>query len=315
MKKILTIIAIMAWFQVSFSQENNQNDARDIPIAVVATKQQGMPENINIYIENKLHQVISQNGMGSFNYQGRFVITASIVSTTKDIIPGPPKQIAENVDITFYIVDNMEHAIFSSTTFSAKAVEKSEEKALIQAVRSINVKSPQIVSFVNEGREKIVAYYTAHADQIIRTAKSMAKQKKYEAALYELCAIPAACGDTYNKTLLVADAIYQEYVDHLCVKYLAKAKSVWMSQQNEKGAEAAGEFLSYIYPDAKCYKEAQTLYTEIKSKVHDDWKFEIRKYQDGVSLEKQRIQAWRDVGVAYGNHQQPVDYNINWLVR
>lgn len=311
MRRVLILLACIIFGQAIFAQVSNG----DIPIAVVAAKQQNVPEAVNTYIENKLHQVISQNSLGSSDYQGRFIVTAFIVSATKDILPGPPKQIAENVDITFYIVDMMEHTIFSTTTISKKAVDASEEKALIKAVRSINVKKPQIISFVTEGRNKIVSYYSSHADQIILTAKSLAKQRKYEEALYELCAIPAACGEAYNKAIDAADAIYQEYVDYFCSENLAKAKSAWMAQQNATGATAAGEYLSKIYPDAKCFKEAQSLYEEIKSKVLADWNFEIRKYEDDVALEKQRIQAWRAIGVAYGNHQQPVDYNINWLVR
>ena len=315
MKRILTVLACIIFSQAIYAQGDNGVDAGNIPIAVVAAKQQNVPDAVNTYIENKLHQVISQNGLGSSDYQGRFIVTASIVSTTKDIVPGPPKQIAENVDMTFYIVDMMEHTIFSTTTISVKAVDASEEKTLIKAIRSINVKMPQITSFVTEGRNKIVSYYSSHADQIILTAKSLAKQRRYEEALYELCAIPAACGEAYNKAIAAADAIYQEYVDFLCSANLAKAKSAWMAQQNASGASAAGEYLSKIYPGAKCYKEAQSLYEEIKAKVLADWNFEIKKYDDGIALEKQRIQAWRSVGVAYGNNQQPVDYNINWLVK
>lgn len=315
MRRVLILLACIIFGQAIFAQGENGDDVGNIPIAIVAAKQQNVPDAVNTYIENKLHQVISQNGLGSSDYQGRFVVTASIVSATKDIIPGPPRRIAENVDITFYIVDMMEHTIFSTTTISVKAVDASEEKALIKAVCSINVKMPQIKSFVSEGRNKIVSYYSSHADQIILTAKSLAKQRKYEEALYELCAIPAVCGEAYNKAIAAADGIYQEYVDYLCSENLAKARSAWMAQQNASGASAAGEYLSKIYPDAKCYKEAQSLYKEIKDKVLSDWNFEMKKYDDVIALEKQRIQAWRAVGVAYGNHQQPVDYNINWLVR
>ena len=315
MRRVLTLLACIIFSQAIYAQGSSIGDAENISIAVIAAKQQNAPDAVNTYIENKLHQLISQNGLGSSDYQGRFIVTASIVSATKDIIPGPPKQIAENVDITFYIVDMMEHTIFSTTTISTKAVDASEEKALIKAVRSINVKMPQITSFISEGRNKILSYYSSHADQIILTAKSLAKQRKYEKALYELCAIPAVCGEAYNKAIAAADGIYQEYVDYLCSENLAKARSVWMAQQNASGASAAGEYMSKIYPDAKCYKEAQSLYKEIKDKVLSDWNFEIKKYDDGIALEKQRIQAWRAIGVAYGNHQQPVDYNINWLVR
>ena len=44
-----------------------------------------------------------------------------------------------------------------------------------------------------------------------------------------------------------------------------------------------------------------------------DWEWEMKKYQDGVDLEKQYVEAWTEVGVAYGNNQQPVTTYIGWL--
>ena len=55
------------------------------------------------------------------------------------------------------------------------------------------------------------------------------------------------------------------------------------------------------------------LYQEIKGKVLDDWKFEMKKYQDGVDLEKQRIDAMRQIGVAYGEHQPQNNTSIEFV--
>lgn len=315
MKKIFLMVAGIFFANALFAQVGNGGDSWLVPIAVVAASQSDIPQTVNTYIEDKLHQIVSDNGLGSSDYQGRFIITASIVSVSKDIVPGPPKQVVENLDITFYIVDNVEHKVFSSVTVPAKVVEASDEKALIKAIRTLNINNPNINAFVKVGRDKIVAYYSSRADQIIRTAKSLAKQRKFDEAFYELAAIPEECGEAYTRALETAETIYLEYVNYLCDVNLAKARAAWTAEQNANGATVAGEYLSQIYPDAKCYGEAQKLFNQIKDKVLDDWKFEIRKYEDGISLKKQHIQAWRAVGVAYGSHQQPVDYNINWLVR
>ena len=56
------------------------------------------------------------------------------------------------------------------------------------------------------------------------------------------------------------------------------------------------------------------MYNEIKQKVTSDWDFENReKYKDEAGLKKQRIEAARAIGVAFGNGQQPVTTNITWL--
>ena len=83
--------------------------------------------------------------------------------------------------------------------------------------------------------------------------------------------------------------------------------------QKRAKAGFGNAFIKRILPEASCYDDAVALYKEIKAKVLEDWKFEMKKYQDGVDLEKQRIKAWKEVGVAYGKNQKPTTTIINWL--
>jgi hypothetical protein len=145
-------------------------------------------------------------------------------------------------------------------------------------------------------------------------ARTLAKQKKFDEALFLMQSIPSEC-NKYEQAIALGNEIYQQYVDYLCDRNLALARTAWASDQNAIGAAAAGEYLAQIYPEAKCYGDAMTLYKEIKGKVLDDWKFEMKKYQDGVNLEAARINAWKEVGVAYGKGQQPVTTNIGFLGR
>lgn len=102
-------------------------------------------------------------------------------------------------------------------------------------------------------------------------------------------------------------------MDNQCAINLAAARQAWAAEQNTIGAQKAGEYLAQIQPDAACYDEAMGVYQEIKGKVLDDWKFEMKKYQDSVDVEKERINAMREVGVAYGRGQQPTTTNIGFL--
>lgn len=286
-----------------------------IALTVIVSEQvEGIPTGAVSYLTNKLKQAATQNGLAANEDFSRFFITATITPLSKDIVPGPPQQIAQNLEMTLFIADYFDQKIFATTTVEVKAVGTNDTKCYINGIKNINVKSKDLTDFIESGKQKIIAYYNAQCDNIIKKANSLAGQKQYEAAIYELTAIPDAC-DCYDRALTATKEIYQQYIDYLCDVNLAKAKTAWAAEQNSVGATKAGDYLSYIYPDAKCYDDAQVLYREIKAKVLDDWKFEMKIYQDGVNLEQARIKAWRDVGVAYGNHQQPVDYNINWLVR
>ena len=316
-KNIFIVIAVMALLCVG--RLSAQNDFKDgesrIALSIALPEQANLlPSGAESYLINKLKQAAAQNGLAAEEGFSRFFITAVITPLTRDIVAGPPQQIAQNLEITLYIADGFDQKLFATTTVSAKGVGTNETKSYIDAVKHINTNSKQFKEFAETGKAKIIAYYEAQCDNIIKKAQSLANQKNYEAALFELTAIPDAC-KCYDRALEVTADIYQQYIDYLCDVNLAQARSAWAAEQNSFGAKKAGEYLAYIYPDAKCYNEAMSLYREIKDKVLDDWKFEMKIYQDGVDLEKERIKAWRDVGVAYGNHQQPISNYVNWLLR
>jgi hypothetical protein len=275
----------------------------------------GFPDGAKTVLANKLTQVASTHGVSAYEYFSRFFITAIPALLTKDIVPGPPQQIAQSIEITFYIADYFDQKIFASTTLNCKGVGTNDNKAYIDAIKNVSSQAPQFKTFIETGKKKIMEYYAAQCDNIIKKAYSLSGQKNFEEAIYMLTAIPEAVPECFDKGLAATKTIYQQYIDHLCDVHLALAKTAWMAEQNSSGAQNAGEYLRFIYPDAYCYRDAEKLYKEIKSKVLDDWKFEMKKYQDGVNLESQRISAWRDVGVSYGNNQQPTTTNVNWIGR
>lgn len=279
---------------------------------VVENMVEPFPPAAKAQMTNKLTALLTQNGIASSDWQNQFIITAFMVPQTKDILPGAPTQIAETMDVTFYIADVYNQLIFATTTMSAKGVGPTEAKSYMDALRHINLNAPQLAAFVQEGKDKIINYYNTQAPAIFEKAMTLAKMKDYTQAMFLLATIPAEC-DQFAQANAYGLQVYQMFIDNDCQKNLAAARAAWSAQQTAEGAKAAGEYLQLIYPDATCYAEAMELYREIKNKVLDDWKFEMKKYQDSVDLESQRIAAWRGVGTAYGQHQQPQTTNIGFL--
>ena len=107
-----------------------------------------------------------------------------------------------------------------------------------------------------------------------------------------------------------AQSLLKEIEDHRCAVALGKSKGAWASQN----AREAGYWLGEVAADSKCNKEATALGNQIKAKLKADedreWDFILKIQEDQVALEKQAIKAIRDVGVAWGENQQPT--NINW---
>lgn len=308
---ILTTLCLI--LSLSSLAQNNNISINTLALKVeIVNTPESFPNEAATHLYSKLNYILTQNGITSTDIFNRFFLAVVPVSLTQNIVPGAPTRIAQNIEFTFYIADYTTQTIYSSTSVKAKGIGTNTTKSLLDAVSNINTNSTQFKDFVERGRQKIISYYDQEASKLIAQAQSLAKQKEFEAALFLLTDIPTDC-QQYDKYIQAINDIYQQYIDYTCNANLHQAKALWMSAQDAIGAMQAGEHLASIMPEAACYDDAVALYNEIKSKVLDEWKFEMKKYQDGVDIEKQRIEAARAVGIAFGKGQQPSTTNLSWL--
>ena len=98
------------------------------------------------------------------------------------------------------------------------------------------------------------------------------------------------------------------------LKQLTEARALWAANQDMATAEQIARMLADIDPESGSYKGAMELLADIKKQVRLDIDLDKRqKYEDEVELEKQRINAMREIGVAYGRNQKPTTTNLAWL--
>jgi tetratricopeptide (TPR) repeat protein len=309
MKKTGIVWGLVLMFTIPVLRAQNC----EIPLmAVVYDNNNALPDDAEQYLKDKLIRIITQNGVNSNGNYAQFMLSARIALLTKDILPGPPINISQTMNVSFYIVDYFGEKVLATSNIEIQAVGNNETKAYINGIRNISENNKDIVRFVREGKEKIIAYYDANYANIINKAKNLAGMKRYEEALFYLTSIPE-CGKGYDLAMASCREIYQKYINQTCLENLNLARTAWLSEQDAGGAEKAGCYLVNIYPDAGCYNEAMKLYEEIKGRVHEDRTFELKRYNDNVSLETQRIEAYKAVGVAFGKGQQPVTTNIGVL--
>jgi hypothetical protein len=314
MKRLLMTLALPAlMFAGAYSQNSldKTDDLGRIAIAAVVPEEvTTVPSGAASILENKMRQIAAQNGLGASEAGSRFVIVPGVNILTKDITPTAPPQQALTVEFVFYIVDAVSQTIFSQTSLQFKGVGQSEEKAMINVIRNINPKQGQFKGFVDKGKQKIIEYYNSKCDVFLKNAQSLASQRKYEEALYLLSGVPDVCRECHDKSTDLSIEIFKQYEDYTCGQYLAAAKAAWANIDHDKAAEN----LAHIYPDSKCYSEAQALVDEIKKKLLEDgkvWDFKIKRYNDQIDLEKQMLSAIRDIGVSY-TQAAVAEYHYKW---
>lgn len=277
-----------------------------------------LPTEAKNQLITKLDQITSNNGIGGSQANPRFIVTANVNVGTKDIIAGPPQRIAQNLDVTLFIGDAITNTIFSNITLSIKGVGTNENKAFIDALKTLNPKNKEVLAFLEDGKRSIINYYNTQCDFILLNANTLAKQEKFEEAIYNLSLVPQVCKDCCTKTSELISDLYQQKINAVCKTKLSQANIAWSGQQNINTAESVLKILLDINPNASCYNEATLLTKEINEKLITDEKVRLelalKVYNDNMNLKKQQINAYKEIAIEFANNQpKTVTYNnIYW---
>jgi hypothetical protein len=261
MKKLIFLF-LLTISQYSFSQNSigKSDDISRITLNTLLPEDSRLPDDSKIFLENKLNQIITSNGLGGTSYSNpRFIISASINEINKEQI-SESLQYYFNLDVIFYIIDIYEKKIFNTISLNIKGVGNTKNKAYNDAIKMIDPKSNHILNFLEKGKLKIIEYYNTECDFIQKAAIRLAKQNKFDEALYNLELVPNLCASCYDLSLNNMVEIYKQKINFECEKILANVRGLI---NMDKYDEAAILLLS-IMPNTDCYKEAQTLLKEIK---------------------------------------------------
>jgi hypothetical protein len=319
MKKLITIILLICSFHFGMGQnEMGKSDDFDrIALDIfIPENAENIPELARSLLQSRLTEVAANHGLGGEGIASRFLLTAKMEVLTKDITPTAPAMEAYTFNVYLYIVDNIDRIVLASTSFTTKGAGTNKNKAYTNGLSSVNLRNENITRFLASGKQKIIMYYNSKCDFIIANAIALASQNRFEEAILTLTSVPEVCKDCYMNSLEAIGPIYQEYINHECARFLNIANGLFAANPNNQGAIDAVTVLSLVDPDSNCFESAGTLIGKIEQKMRQDenrdWNFMERVWGDRVELEKLRIQAYRDVGVAFGENQQS-NYDVLWL--
>lgn len=288
MKHILLSILFFLNTIALFAQDN-------IFMTVIVPERENIPSEAAKQLQVKLQQLVAANGIASDDVNNRFVITAKASILTKDIIPGPPISVSQNIDFTIIIGDAVENKIFETFTISTTGVGQNENKSFISAIKNIKPKSKELIAFLEKGKQDIVSYYNSRCAQVKQEAQSLAAARKYDAAIYQLMLIPDVC-DCANDCQELAIQYSKEYTINHAAQLLNEAKAAWAQSPNATGAAKAADIITRIPANTPSQPAIESLTKEINSKLRSDekkeWEFRMQKYKD-EQANHEREQAMR----------------------
>ncbi len=306
MKNLIKYLIIGLFLFALNASAQQMSDTERLALTVWVPDNDGaIPPAAAKVLENKLMQIATQNGItGSTNLM-RFILTANIDVLSKDITPTAPVMQAFTMSVNMYIADGIDGKAFSNYSTTVKGVGENEAKAYLSALKNMKTNNPAYQSFIEEGKSKIISYFNAQCDFIIKNAKTLADMNQFDEAIWNLTTIPDVCPDCWNKAMNVAKVIFKQKIDFECKEKINAATNCWNAGQSWDAANQAGAILSSIDPNSSCVDEIKPLAAKIEKRIREvdkrEWKF---FYDYNIGLTRDLIKAYRDVGVAWGNGQR-----------
>lgn len=327
MKKVATMIVVVLMATVSLAQDYGR-----IAINVVVPMLPNVPEEARAALETKMQQVATQYGLASNGLTDRFVMTAKVNVTSKDVTPTTPVKISQKMEVTLFIGDVIDNKVYESVVLSAAGIGQSETQSMIKAFNQIKPANPKLKTFVENAERKIVDYYANNCSYILTEANTLAQQRKYDAAIAKLMAVPEVCKECYEQCMAKATEVYQSKLDNDGKVLVQKARSQWLAKRDYASASEALTTLAKVAPHSSAQGKAQALVDEINKHLRsieaaaeaqrrEEWEFAKKQYEDNMAMARQRqadattiqreqIAAAKEVGIAYGKNQpRTITYN------
>ena len=211
------------------------------------------------------------------------------------------------VSLTLFIKQCYDGTTINSISKNYKGSGLGKNKALVNCLSSINVSDKDFVSFIEEGKKRILSYYATNCERIKTKAQSLSNLQQYEEAIALLLSVPEEC-PCYSEVLTLSEQIYKQYLDFRCEYILGMAKSAVATLDYEKAAY----LISVINPASSCQKEAQKMLSTITTKMNEiekrNWDMQVQIFKDNVKLKEKMIDGIRDIAVAYCSSQPQINY-------
>ena len=288
MKKVFVVFTLfVAGTICSFGQTDQ------LYISVVQPERSEISAEAGKQLERKMTQLLTANGISSQDANNRFVITAKVDITSKDILPSTPQRISEKMDLTFLIGDVVENKIFETITISLIGIGINENKAFIAAINQVKPQKAELTEFLARAKNKIVEYYAVRCSQIIQQAQKLASGNEYDEAIYQLMQIPDICDCAKEcQDLMIEYTIKRN--DAIAAQLYNEAKVRWAASPTQQGASEVADIIAKIPVNTSSESKVNSLINTINKKLRDDekrqWNFKMKQYNDAQAKEQREYQ-------------------------
>ena len=113
-----------------------------------------IPMEASKNLTTRMQRMLVSNGYGDNGYVERFVLTAKVDITSKDIVPSTPARVSEKMEVTFFVGDVIENKLYASCTLSLQGIGTNENKAMISAFSKLNPNHKDFGEMLEKAKSK-----------------------------------------------------------------------------------------------------------------------------------------------------------------
>lgn len=313
MKNIYFIIIVSLFSFISKAQTSK--DIGKISLSVVVPEyMEDLSDSQLSKLDTKISQIVTASGLSDSGYNNNFVIYPKFAINETNVVEGGMQNITVvSIELSLFVKQVDSNILFSTISKAIKGSGSSKELAITNAITKIAVNDPGYKKFIDESKTKIFKYYETKCSDLIKKSDAYVKTQQFEEALGLLMSIPDAVS-CYSQVQVKAIEAYKGFQKKNCAKQIQLARNT-IAANNYVDAL---NILSDIDPSSPCFKESQTIAKTVETKVNAEekkqWDFQMKQYNDEVSLEKQRVNAIKDIAVSYYKSQTS-DINYTLIVK
>lgn len=202
---ILCCIGLLLYTKPIFGQQANPEDIKRVKIQITTPCGLEKQANVALLLKNRLTQAVTLNGTRTIC--SRFLLVCLVQELNSQVTPSAPPQYISELEVNCFIADRIEKTILQQTAFQVKGVARSKEKAVMNAVESIQARNPQLKKFITRGKEKIVVYYRTECNRLMKQIESDIRRERYKEAMLQLVSVPDIDSECHNYSTALIELI------------------------------------------------------------------------------------------------------------
>lgn len=198
MKTIQLFLAtlLIAFFSANVSAQP-MRDADKLAVGAIYPEASNLSAQAGNLLQNNLIQALTLNGLSAID--SRFMVLPRIAIVEQTVTETAPPKFVTEIQVSLFMVDLLSQTVMNQTMIETKGIGNSEDHAMMAAIRNISSRNSRLKTFITNGKDRIMEYFDANADQILLRTRAHIARGDYDSALKEINFVPKECSELYNK--------------------------------------------------------------------------------------------------------------------